>query len=124
MDWLLTIKQDSESSMIPPDIVLSLLAFIVVPVDVMSVIMSAEPISGAISKVPLEGTIEKFEMLFEIRKCSVSLGNLLAILRFNPLRLKSVATSARSAIEETSNHDSGTPKANEQAPKPKLFNKI
>ena len=64
MDWLLTIKQDSESSMIPPDIVLSLLAFIVVPVDVMSVIMSAEPISGAISKVPLEGTIEKFEMLF------------------------------------------------------------
>ena len=108
--------------MIPPDIVFSLFAFMVVPVDVTSLIMSADPISGAISKVPLEGTIEKFDILLEIKKFSVNRGNLLAILRFNPFRLKSVATSARSAIDETSNHDSGTPKAKEHAPKPKFSN--
>ena len=117
----LAIRHASDSITVPPAIVFRWFSLIVVPEEVISAIMSANPMAGATSRVPLDSTMEKLLIPFESRNLSTSLGDLVAILKLLPLFLNSTAISARSAMEPTSIQESGIPSASEQPPKPKSF---
>ena len=98
-------KQACDSKIIPSFKTLKSLAFKVFPVDVISVIISDEPVNGYVSVAPKLLTSLNWVTPLENKKSLVKFGYFVATLkRCFLLSLNSKATSSKSAIVWTSIH--------------------